>query len=666
MKKFKSLFYAVALALIFVCTASVTKAAAADYKVEYSATGASVSMYYLNEQASKRNVSSGTSVPEGTLVYANVTLGEGMGSFTIDGVTLKTQEEAGFTFTMPAEAIKITITAKEAEKEETPAQGEEKIIAETKYPTETIGVTCDKQVYYQVVKSEAPGKLKPANWIRAAYDKEKSIYRIDFSSVANGKDAYFALTTDNTAEEATEVAVVDSVIKSVKVCLNYRTEEIENGLADVISTLNVKGVDAGDNNDKGTAAEYSLKWKRGANGKWTGAEAFDQLQWDMLKASNGTLYVAIDGKVKAAEEGKEAEVTLFRLSKEAKVKIPKSAKAPNVKIDYAKDTIALKNGMQVSIDGKKWMTVSPYDKNETTREHKFYSDSTTVTKTKVSTVTPQELVDAVNTNNLDSCQYGSNVDIVLLVRTAATDKKFPSASTTITFKTPAARPEYTTAAANGQYPFSYTVADKTAGITAEMTMDVSKLIDKGNEEDFSKFEYVLLDKSVGETEVDLLKVKWSPVPADGKVDLSGKIGKTYKYTKIDKSSATVKYEDSTFIVLRRKADKENELFASKYREIGIQFIKAKFVDIKVTAQNATYKVVVGENEATKAKAGDKVTVTYTVGEGYKLSDTGVVVTGYDGEVTKTDGKVEFTVKGDAEVTVTINTEADTSAAGGEA
>ena len=656
MKKLKSILSVLVLTLVFVSAASVTKAAAADYKVEYSATGASVTMYYLNEQASKRNVSSGTSVPEGTLVYANVTLGEGMGSFTIDGVTLKTQEEAGFTFTMPAEAIKITITARASEKIDT----------EIGYADETIRVTCGMQVYYQVVKSEEPGTLKPANWIKAAYDAENKVYSIDFSSVANGKDAYFALTTNKEAVEATEVAVVDSVIKSVKLGLNYRTEEITNGLADVISTLNVKGVDGGDNNDKGTAAEYSLKWKRGANGKWTEAEAFDQLQWDMLKASNGTLYVAIDGKVKAAAEGEEAEVTLFRLSKEAKVKIPKSAKAPNVKIDYAKDTIALKNGMQVSIDGKKWMTVSPYDKNETTREHKFYSDSTTVTKTKVSAVTPRELVDAVNTNNLDSCQYGSNVDIVLLVRTAATDKKFPSASATITFKTPAARPEYTTAAANGQYPFSYTVADKTAGITAEMTMDVSKLIDKGKEEDFSKFEYILLDNAVGATEVDLLKVKWSPVPADGKVDLSGKIGKTYKYTKTDKSSATVKYEDSTFVVLRRKADKENELFASGYREIGIQFSAAKIVDVKVTAQNATYEMVINEKEATKAKAGDKVTVTYTVGEGYKLSDTGVVVTGYDGEVTKTDGKVEFTVKGDAEVTVTINTEADTPATGGEA
>ncbi len=656
MKKMKSILSVLVLTLIFISAASVTKASAADYKVEYSATGVSVNMYYLNEQASRKNVSSGTSVPEGTLVYANVTLGEGMGSFSIDGVTTKTQEATGFTFTMPAEAIKITITARASEKIDT----------EIGYADETIRVTCGMQVYYQVVKSEEPGTLKPANWIKAAYDATNKVYSIDFSSVANGKDAYFALTTSKEATEATEVAVVDSVIKSVKVGLNYRTEEIENGLANVISTLNVKGVDGGDNNDKGTAAEYSLKWKRGANGAWTEAEAFDQLQWDMLKASNGTLYVAIDGKVKAAEEGKEAEVTLFRLSKEAKVKIPKSAKAPTVKIDYAKDTIALKNGMQVSIDGKKWMTVSPYDKNETTREHKFYSDSTTVTKTKVSAVTPRELVDAVNLNNLDSCQYGSNVDIVLLVRTAATDKKFPSASTTITFKTPAARPDYTTAAANGQYSFSYTVADKTAGITAEMTMDVSKLIDKGKEEDFSKFEYILLDNAVGATEVDLLKVKWSPVPADGKVDLSGKIGKTYKYTKTDKSSATVKYEDSTFVVLRRKADKENELFASGYREIGIQFSAAKIVDVKVTAQNATYEMVINEKEATKAKAGDKVTVTYTVGEGYKLSDTGVVVTGYDGEVTKTDGKVEFTVKGDAEVTVTINTEADTPAAGGDA
>ena len=59
----------------------------------------------------------------------------------------------------------------------------------------------------------------------------------------------------------------------------------------------------------------------------------------MLKASNGTLYVAIDGKV--ANE----KTTEFRMSKEAKVKIPKSAKAPTVKVDYVKGTLGLKNGM---------------------------------------------------------------------------------------------------------------------------------------------------------------------------------------------------------------------------------------------------------------------------------------------------------------------------------
>lgn len=531
-----------------------------------------------------------------------------------------------------------------------------------KYENEYVVIEgADAQVYYQVVKSkDAAGSVKATAWIPAA--KSESNYYIDFSALANTKDAYIVYTTNNEATNGTTVEI-DAVVKSVKVTLNYAAETLgSENLDEIISKVTVKGIDGTEKKDI-TPDKYAFLWKRGANGTWAEETAFNQLEWDMVRASNATLYISIAGGDGEADSPK---AYVYRPSKEAKVKIPKSAKAPNVKIDYAKDTIALKNGMQVSIDGKKWMTVSPYDKNETTREHKFYSDSTTVTKTKVSAVTPRELVDAVNTNNLDSCQYGSNVDIVLLVRTAATDKKFPSASATITFKTPAARPEYTTAAANGQYPFSYTVADKTAGITAEMTMDVSKLIDKGKEEDFSKFEYILLDNAVGATEVDLLKVKWSPVPADGKVDLSGKIGKTYKYTKTDKSSATVKYEDSTFVVLRRKADKENELFASGYREIGIQFVKAKFVDIKVTAQNATYKVVVGENEAAKAKAGDKVTVTYTVGEGYKLSDTGVVVTGYDGEVTKTDGKVEFTVKGDAEVTVTINTEADTSATGGEA
>ena len=662
MKNRKFFLYVLALLLVFVGAASVTKASAADtYQLTWNVPANCSVKVYLN---SATPIESGMFIQVGAEVDVVVTAPSGfVMEVTSEDVNL-TKFGQGYGFVMPDNAVDLSITmGPEVQNPSQGSSGTGKITAENitvVYTNETIKIACDGQLYYQIVKfAEQKSGLKAANWIKAA--KSEGACYIDFSGTANGKDTYFALTTDNSATEADAVAVVDAVVKSVKVGLNYRAEDIENGLADVIALLNVKGIDSKDDNPDGTAAEYSLKWKRGANGTWDDADQFSQLQWDMLKASNGTLYIAIDGAVNVTEEQKE--VTSFRLSKEAKVKLPKSAKAPTVKIDYAKGTIALKNGMQISIDGKKWLTVSPYDKNETKREQKFHNDPTVVTKVKISVVTPRELVDAVNLNNLDACQYGSNVDLSLMVRTAATDKKFPSASTTIKFKTPAVRPDTTTAAANGQYPISYTVADKTAKIAAEMIIDVSELIDKGKEEDFSTYEYILLDKSVNDTGVDLLKVKWSPIPADGKVDLSGKIGKTYKYTKTDKSSATVKYEDSTFIVLRRKADKDNELFASKYIEVGLQFIPAKFVDVKVTAQNATYEMVVNEKEVSKVKAGDKVTVTYTIDSGYKLSDTGVVVTGYDGEVTKTDGKVEFTVKGDAEVTVTINTEADTPAAG---
>ena len=661
MKHIKSFMYVLVLALLMIGTVNVTKASASSaegYKLTWNVPMDCSVKVYLD---SAIEIESGYLLDAGAMVDIMLSAPSGYVLEVTSSDVELSKFGSGYGLEMPANAVNLTITMVP---EGQTSSGTGTLKVEPNYNNETIAVTSDKQVYYQIVKSsDQKTGLKTANWIKAAYDTTNKVYSIDFSSAANGKDVYFALTTDNTKGDAAEVAVADSVIKSVKVGLNYRTEEIEDGLADVISTLNVKGVDKEDDNANGTVAEYSLKWKRGTNGKWTAAEEFDQLQWDMLRASNGTLYIAIDGKVTAAEKGEETEVTSFRLSKEAKVKIPKSAKAPTVKIDYAKGTIALKNGMQISIDGKKWLTVSPYDKNETKREQKFHNDPTVVTKVKISVVTPQDLVDAVNLNNLDACEYGSNVDLSLMVRTAATDKKFPSASTTIQFKTPAARLDTTTAAANGQYPISYIVADKTAKIAAEMIIDVSELIDKGKEEDFSTYEYILLDKSVNDTGVDLLKVKWSPIPADGKVDLSDKIGKTYKYTKTDNSSATVKYEASTFIVLRRKADKDNELFASGYSEIGIQLSAAKVVDVKVTAQNATYEMVVNEKEVTKAKAGDKVTVTYTIDSGYTLSDTGVVVNGYDGEVTKTDGKVEFTVKGDAEVTVTINTEADNPAAG---
>lgn len=537
----------------------------------------------------------------------------------------------------------------------TKASAADELAATPQYETETIvvtGIANDTDVYYQVIKSNSGSGLKPANWIKAAKAAEGT-YWIDFSATSNTKTAYFALTTDPESTSG-QVVEVKAVIKSIKPILNYSVEDLKaKGLDAIFKGIEIKGIDSKYTTTKGKEATpdtYALIWKRGANGDWDVESKFEQVHWDMLKASNGTLYVSLVG---------DADVETyydFRASKEAKVKIPKSAKAPTVKIDYAKGTIALKNGMQISQDETNWLTIPVYDKNATA-EDKFVMSATTETKTKskVSTVEVEALVTACNTNL--STQYAAETEVTLSVRTAATDKKFPSATATIKFKAPADAPK---AAEKQDKNVSYTVADKTAKIAADMVIDVNNLIQKGDESDFSKFEYILLDGDVATTKVNLAKCKWNKIPADGKIDLSSKVGKTYKYTKDDGSAVTKKYEESTHILLRRVADKENELFASAYVAINLSLTKVEYKSITVTAPNATYEIEIKDSEAKKVKAGDVVTVTYKINEGYKLKGD-VAVTGKDGDVESSTGKVTFTVKGDADVTVTISTAEDTPA-----
>ena len=537
-----------------------------------------------------------------------------------------------------------------------------KIVAAPQYDIEVIEVTCDEQVYYQIVKSaEQKSDLKPANWIKAA--KQDNKYYIDFSATANGKDAYFALTTDNTKGDAAEVAVVDSVIKSIKVGLNYKTEEITKGLADIITTLNVKGVEPGDDKPEGTAADYQLNWKRGANGTWAGATSFTQLQWDMLKASNGTLYVAIDGTMK---DGKD-DVS-FRLSKEAKVKIPKSAKAPTVKVDYVKGTLALKNGMQVRVGADlDWMDVIAYDKTAQDNGAFALATAGATTSKKVSTVAVADFVAAVKDDKLlnqdDDVKDGA--EVTLTVRTAATNKKFPSMEGTVKLVLPKAAPTVPTQAV----ALTYTKADKENDIDAAYELDFSKLFTLPDGGKYSQYEYMFVaDKADG---TNLAKQKWTKLTDDGKVNLAKYIGKEYKYFKAaDEKTATglVKYEAIKAVYIRLAAVKATKevtgVFASAYGVAEVAVTEnVPVIEYTLTSDSknpaaATFKV--GDTAATKAAKDATVEIVYTATEGKEIDAVTYTVEGSDTPVTvtATDGKYTFKMpEGNVTVTITEKTAA---------
>lgn len=542
------------------------------------------------------------------------------------------------------------------------------------YSDETIKVVSEKQVYYQIVKAaDQKSGLKTANWIKAATDGEA--YYIDFSATANGKDAFFALTTDNAKGDAEAVVTVDSVVKSVKVALNYKTEAIsDKGLADIIASLNVKGVDKGNEKADAKAADYQLKWKRGANGAWADADDFDQLNWDMLKASNGTLYIAIDGTLKNGELDKS-----FRMSKEAKVKIPKSAKAPTVKVDYVKGTIALKNGMQVRVNADTdWMDVVAYDKASKGTAVFALASANATTATKVSNVTVADFVKAVKDDSIlnQDTDVEAGDSVTLTVRTAATDKKFPSMEGTVSFVLPKAAP---TVAADA-VAVTYTKADKAKKVAAAYELDFSKLFTKADGTKYSDYEYVLVGKEADG--LNLAKQKWTKLPESGKVDLAKNIGKDAKYFKAaDEKTATgvVKYEAITAVYIRLAAVKATKtevgVFASDYDVATVTVSEKAGANATPTptptqpAAPTTYSltvsaagttvVTVGEEEVTAAAAEATVKVAYTVSNAETKAVQSVVISyTVEGEEATTttlqaqEGVYSFTMPA-ANVTITI-------------
>ena len=310
------------------------------------------------------------------------------------------------------------------------------------YPTETVAVKAvSGGAYYQVIKADDVEAVKASAWIPAAYNSADTSYPyvIDFSALSNTKDSYIAIAGSADAEKAAYVIPVVAKVKSIKATLNYKKENIggSDDIYDVIAKLEVKPVakDADDlvwniGDEKALEKFVTLGWKRGANGAWTGATAFKDVDWKMMKNSNTTLYLRVEKMDETGDSPAD-----IRFSKEAKVKIPKTAKAPTVKIDYKKGTVAIKNGMEFRVPGGEWIPIGVKVKaTEAVSGGSVSAEyiNKASTTSSVSSLTMEDFKKALGD------KYRATTELTLEVRTSATDKKFMSYSTTVKFTTPAA------------------------------------------------------------------------------------------------------------------------------------------------------------------------------------------------------------------------------------
>lgn len=429
------------------------------------------------------------------------------------------------------------------------------------YDEEYIKIVGGNPVYYQVVKEGKTQDLSPDKWVAAV--KYGSDYYIDFSGTGNSKSIYYALTTDAASTEAEDVAVVEVVVKSIKISLDYSVEEhTDNEIYDIISGLEVKFVDKEREFNSTNRAEienYYIEWRRSINIAWTDKDDFTQFDWDLLRNSQGTLYARVYGEY----DTNAGEEVYFRPSKEVKLKLPKATKAPSVKIDYDKGTFGIKNGMQVrTYEGNTamaWCNVAQYD-NAATAEVIFGAAYNDTTKTKVSKIELDDLVTKLNTTLNDSYKIDLEDVVTIDVRTAATDKKFPSAIRTITFTMPLIKPNV-----NSSVNVKLVVGDKAQKTESEFEIDFSKIL-ADNSPIYSDYEYVLVT-TADAVNLDFSTIKWSKVPGNGVADLSGKVGKTYSYTLTDGTEKSVNYEESGVLFIRRAADKEAQYFASEAAKV---------------------------------------------------------------------------------------------------
>lgn len=655
MKRFRLLCYVFALTLIFVGVAGATKAAAvAQAPVRWNEAENEEYTVAMRQQFTDQDdtsnylkwqeVNNGYTIREANNVEITVTPAQG---YTVT-VTAKdggggtvglTKNGNAYSFTMIDKSVEITIEATATQNgggqggsSQTPESGGTSgegsgdssstsisTVAVT-YGQEYIEVTSDKQVFFQLVKAADTNEVKAANWIKAALKKD-GVYVIDYSGTANTKDVFYALTTNSAATKPDKVVTVDAVIKSAKITLNYKTEILNKtegkGLYEIIGGLTLKPVDKGSDfvwdGKEDLSTLYTLNWKRGANGTWAAAAAFDQMTWDMVKASNSTLYINV-----SAQKGTDGMVD-FRPSKETKLKVPKSAKAPSVKVDYVKGTLALKNGMQVRVnDNEAWMDVVAYDKTETTKTAVFaLATAKEVTKTKVSAVAVADLLAAIRDEKLLNTNVEDGAEIKLEVRTAATDKKFASNSGFLKLVLPEAEP-----AMSESTSIRCTAADKANDVEAEFEIDLTHLMVGTEGIKYEEYEYALVGKIADG--VNLVKQKWTKIPSDGKVDLSKSIGKDYSWFKEGEDKATkFKYEDMDGILVRKAAVKGTKevagVFASAYRTIDVTVM---ITESENSSQNpgddeewdlkedspGTIGFIVDGNQVEKAKPGTKVEI----------------------------------------------------------
>ena len=409
------------------------------------------------------------------------------------------------------------------------------------------------------------------------------------------KDAYFYLCDKKYKEAADGIAANFTILgqeaKKITGVIDYTKADI----ADSTTVLSITAT----NSAKESIANPECIWSAKETGPFAASTEFTGAVLNGMLKNGGTIFVKMVGKDSPATFSSQI----------VKVKIAKQAKAPKVKYDYKKDTVAISNGFdfavatktegKYSVAGNAWFTVLPFLKDAGTETA---SDSIVATtnfvplskKDENATKTASENGNKVSYTkykfkaiSVDTVMSQINVsdDFILAVRKSATEKKPASDVTYIEFKKKTAAPiVYTSSNVKDQYDVAatedftkkgfligtvknYNGTTGTSGYDDSFTLKTSEQGD-GVDKNPAAYEYIVVNTADLNT-IDWASASWKKLdPAKTKItgklkskyDTATEKGVTAQLTETDKpqnftAGTNVPAEAETVLLVRRSGAK---------------------------------------------------------------------------------------------------------------
>lgn len=477
-------------------------------------------------------------------------------------------------------------TAKAEDPTPTPAAG-----FEVSYDAAKDELTATTGGYIYVMKSAESATIK-AKTTPLSISASSKVSLVTKAKVKEGNSAYFYISetklTEDTSVEPNLVVPAPSY-KKIEVSIDYYATALGSALNSVIGTPkegdpeNIVCAKTAHDTVPQAGLEYSTDGKT-----WVKTnDGTAPLNGKKLESFYGkTLYLRVAGA-----DGKNGDAK--RASKALKVKIGKQATLKAVKVDVAKGTIALKNGMDyrvltstavpstikpveaVSGSSVAWNTILPYNKNgkqdklanSIVATADFVACSPKIednlgyfTTLKLKSLNITDLKDASDKS------WSDENSLIVEARTSATEKKPCSTSVAVLIPRQAAAP----AVSLGKDKEGTAITSVTS---AAIDFNAPEIKNDDADKAAAKYEMLVVD-AADLSKVDLYASKFKSVKS--KATKAIKEGAKYKWVDTDGETHEVQVAENCIILIRRAADKKSGNLASDY------------VAYKVTKSGDTY------------------------------------------------------------------------------